>query len=207
MSIRSTAGSVPAEAGHAARRAANSGALDKLARIGFLAKGLIYALVGVLAIQVAFGDPEEADQQGALHAVAQQPLGAVVLWVMVAGLAGYALWRLSQAIWGVHGESDEKQAQCQAADSARRWSDLRSDRRARAPHGHGGFASGSDQQTAVAKVLDWPGGEALVIAAGVVVVGVGLGRRSTGCAPISMRTSTRARWGRRRSSSRASSGS
>ena len=86
-----------AQAGRTARRAANSRALDVLARVGFLAKALIYALVGVLAIQIAFGDHEEADQQGALHAVAQQPLGAVVLWLMVAGLVGYALWRLCQA--------------------------------------------------------------------------------------------------------------
>jgi hypothetical protein len=175
VSVPTTAGSASREAGHAARRAATSPALDRLARVGFIAKGLVYGLVGVLAVQVAFGDPEEADQQGALHAVAQQPLGGVVLWVMVAGLAGYALWRLSQAIWGVRTEPDDtkrtaKRIVALADGLIYGLIGVLALRTVTA-----GPGSGGSQQTAVAKVLDWPGGVALVAVVGAVVAAVGLG--------------------------------
>lgn len=39
-----------------ARRAANSSAMDVAARWGFVARGVIYLLVGILALQIAFGD-------------------------------------------------------------------------------------------------------------------------------------------------------
>ena len=56
-----TAGSAKAQAEGTAHQAANSGAMNMAARLGFLAKGLVYALIGLLAIQVAFGDSERTD--------------------------------------------------------------------------------------------------------------------------------------------------
>jgi hypothetical protein len=88
-----------------ARRASHSPAAHFLARAGLTARGVIYILVGWVAVLVALGhSSREADQQGALHLLAGKPYGLVILWLLGIGLAGYALWRLSEAAFGVTGE-------------------------------------------------------------------------------------------------------
>ena len=74
-----------------------------LARAGLAARGVIYAIIGVLAIKLALGDGgKTTNQQGALETIAQQPFGKALLVLMAIGLAGYALWRLVRAAIG-HG--------------------------------------------------------------------------------------------------------
>jgi hypothetical protein len=86
----------------AARRASDSPAATALARAGLVARGIIYILIGWVAILTAFGHTSnEADQQGALQLLARQPYGLVSLWLLGIGFAGYALWRLSEAAFGV----------------------------------------------------------------------------------------------------------
>jgi hypothetical protein len=76
-----------------------------LARAGLTARGVIYILVGWVAVLVALGhSSSEADQQGALHMLAGKSYGLVSLWLLAIGFAGYALWRLSEAAFGVNGE-------------------------------------------------------------------------------------------------------
>jgi hypothetical protein len=99
MSTPITASSAKDSAEAGARRAANSPWLDRLARLGFVAKGLVYALIGILAFQVAMGDTERTDQKGALQAIAEKPGGGFVLWLMVVGFFAYALWRFSEAAY------------------------------------------------------------------------------------------------------------
>jgi hypothetical protein len=70
-------------------------------RFGLVARGVVYCLLAVLAIQVATGDrSEEADRQGALRAVARQPFGGALLVALTIGFAGYALWRFAEAVLG-----------------------------------------------------------------------------------------------------------
>jgi hypothetical protein len=174
--VASHTSSVPAQAENAARSAANSTALDALARLGFVARALIYTLVGVLAVQIAFGDRKQANQQGALQTIAQQPLGSVVLWLIVAGLAGYALWRFSQAILGWHEvDEDAKRFAKRAASFGNGLIYAAIGVLALKTVTSGSSSGASQQQSTVAKVLDWPGGEAIVIAAGVVIAAVGIG--------------------------------
>ena len=88
-----------------ARRASNSPAAHFLARAGLTARGVIYILVGWVAVLVALGQSSrEADQQGALQLLAGKPYGLVSLWLLGIGFAAYALWRLSEAAFGVTGE-------------------------------------------------------------------------------------------------------
>jgi Domain of Unknown Function (DUF1206) len=88
-----------------ARRAAHSPAAHLLARAGLIARGVIYLLVGWVAVLVAVGrSSREADQQGALQLLASKPYGLVSLWLLAVGFAAYALWRLSEAAFGVTGE-------------------------------------------------------------------------------------------------------
>jgi len=87
------------------RRASGSPAAHFLARAGLTARGVIYILVGWVAVLVALGhSAREADQQGALHLLAGKSYGLVSLWLLGIGFAGYALWRLSEAAFGVTGD-------------------------------------------------------------------------------------------------------
>ena len=90
-----------------ARRASDSPAARALARAGLTARGVLYILIGWVAILVALGQgSHEADQQGALQLLAAQSYGLVLLWLLGIGFAGYALWRLSEAAFGVTGEGN-----------------------------------------------------------------------------------------------------
>ena len=74
-----------------------------LARAGIAARGVIYAIIGVLAIKLAVGSGgETTNQQGALATIVKQPFGKALLILMAVGLAGYAIWRLVRAALG-HG--------------------------------------------------------------------------------------------------------
>ena len=96
-----------ARASGTARRASDSPAARALARAGLTARGVLYILIGWVAILVALGQSsQEADQQGALQLLAGQPYGLVSLWLLGIGFAGYALWRLSEAAFGVTGEGN-----------------------------------------------------------------------------------------------------
>jgi Domain of Unknown Function (DUF1206) len=87
------------------RRASDSPAAHLLARAGLTARGVIYILIGWVAVLVALGrSSREADQQGALQLLASKPYGLVSLWLLGIGFAAYALWRLSEAAFGVTGE-------------------------------------------------------------------------------------------------------
>jgi len=84
------------------RRAARIHNFEPLAKAGFIARGVVYILIGVLALAVALGKPApEADRTGALQAVATQPFGKLLLWLLVIGFAAMALWRFAQAYYGV----------------------------------------------------------------------------------------------------------
>ena len=157
-----------------ARRAGNSDLVSAAARLGFAARGLVYVLVGVLALQVARGASERADQKGAIQKIAEQPFGKLVLWVMVAGFFGYALWKLSEAAWGRRDERDRKKRAAKRIGSlvtgllygAFGISVLKTVT--------GGSSSGN-QKALTARVLDAPGGKELVVLVGLVVIGIGVG--------------------------------
>src|SRR6188472_2169462 len=81
-------------------------AVGWLGRAGLVARGVVYAVVGVLAVKLALGDGgKTTNQQGALKTIAQQPFGKALLVLMAIGLAGYAIWRLVRAALG-HGPED-----------------------------------------------------------------------------------------------------
>src|SRR4051812_15546060 len=93
--------SVAGSAKVSANRAARSDSMKAVARIGLLAHGLIWLLLGVLALVMAFsGRKQETDQRGALQELAQQTGGWVLLLLVTVGLVAYALWRLVELIAG-----------------------------------------------------------------------------------------------------------
>ncbi|HBB34003.1 MAG TPA: hypothetical protein DDZ80_18415 [Cyanobacteria bacterium UBA8803] len=73
--------------------------IEKLARFGYTAKGIVYAIIGWLAVQAAFGGGgQTTDATGVLGTIAQQPFGQFLLGFMAFGLMGYAIWRFVEAI-------------------------------------------------------------------------------------------------------------
>ena len=79
---------------------------EALARTGYAARGLIYIVIGALAFRLAQGvGGQPANQKGALRTVAHQPFGHWILLAVAIGLAGYAIWRLTQAIVGTTPEA------------------------------------------------------------------------------------------------------
>jgi hypothetical protein len=92
----------------AGKRAANSKPLEVAARIGFVARGLIYVLIGVIAVQIALGNGGQADRGGAIAQIASKSFGTAVLWALVVGFLGLALWRLSEAAFGATGPDGDK---------------------------------------------------------------------------------------------------
>jgi Domain of Unknown Function (DUF1206) len=90
-----------------ARRASDSPAARVLARAGLAARGVLYILIGWVAVLVAVGNSShQPDQQGALQLLAGKPYGLVSLWLLGLGFAAYALWRLSEAAFGVTGDGN-----------------------------------------------------------------------------------------------------
>ena len=66
-----------------------------------MARGVLYALVGVLALRVALlGRGQTPDRDTALRAIADEPFGRFLLGAIAFGLAGYALWQLARALLG-----------------------------------------------------------------------------------------------------------
>ncbi len=53
-------------------------------------------MIAGLAVQIAFGDSEQADKTGALAAIAVTGPGVVVLWVIALGLAALVVWQLAE---------------------------------------------------------------------------------------------------------------
>jgi hypothetical protein len=92
-----------ASAVDAAQTAANSTPMSWLARIGLTARGVVYLVMGWLAVLVARGGSANVDQRGALAEVLAAPFGTALVWLLTLGFAAYSLWRLSEAAFGVTG--------------------------------------------------------------------------------------------------------
>jgi uncharacterized protein DUF1206 len=94
---------------HTGRRAASSRGMGLLARTGLTARGVMYMIIGWIALLIAFGHHGgQADRSGALRLVAATPFGSVALWLLVIGFIGMTLWRLSEAAYGAAGPGGNK---------------------------------------------------------------------------------------------------
>ena len=158
----------------ASEKVARSRGFKWLARGGFVARGLIYGLVGILAVKLAIGaGGKTTNQQGALRTIAQQPFGEWLLTLVAIGLAGYALWRLLHALLG-HGpeDSDTTFERVASLGSGLVYAGLCAVA-VEILLGSGGSSSGNATKT-TGGVFSWPAGPWLVGIAGAVLIGVGL---------------------------------
>ena len=142
-----------------------------LARAGFVARGLIYGIIGVLAVRLAVGlGGKTTNQQGALRTIAHQPFGRALVLIMAIGLGGYALWRLVRAAVGQGGDTTLDRVSALASGLV-----------------YGGMCvvavkllvgakptTATNPHKATAGVFGWPAGTWLVGIAGAILIGVGL---------------------------------
>jgi hypothetical protein len=155
----------------------NAAWLNALARVGLVAKGVSYALVGVLAIKLAADSGGKAtSRQGALHTLAQHSFGKFVLVVLAFGFAAYAVWRFAQAFFDKSNEGDGAKGLAKRAGYFGRGAIY-----AGLTYSTIKILSGSAEQSqnqkahkTAATLLSWPAGKWIVGAAGLVLIGVGL---------------------------------
>ena len=163
-----------ARASGKARRASDSPAARALARLGLTARGVLYILIGWIAILVAVGhSSHEADQQGALQLLAGQSYGLISLWVLGIGFAGYALWRLSEAAFGVTGDGDGAGPRLKSLARAVIYGFF-AYQSFKIISGAGGGSQAAKQEDLTASVMHHSGGRWLVGIAGLVIVIVGI---------------------------------
>lgn len=157
------------------RGRSGSGWYAWLARAGLVAKGVSFGIVAVLAIKLAVGDGGKAtSREGALHALAGESFGKVVLALLVVGFAAYALWRFVEA-WAAPGEDAKKWAKRAGSVSRGLIYAALAYSAAKLLAGAGGSGSQNERARETAETLfSWPAGTWLVGIAGAVVIGVGL---------------------------------
>lgn len=164
---------------NAVKRAAANPLLELLERLGYVVRGALYAVMGLLALGIAVGSSggQTTDLSGALVFLIGNPLGKLVLIVVVVGLAAYSLWGFTRAIY------DPLRRGSDAGGYAARLGFVTSAVSYAAIVlfalqillGSGGAAGDSTQKT-ISSILTHPGGGPLTAIIGLVAIVVGLGQ-------------------------------
>jgi hypothetical protein len=173
MSARSDTTAAGVQARAAGEGFVNSRLFAILSRTGFVARGLVYGIIGVLALDLALGlGGKITNQQGALRSVEHHSFGHLLLAVLAVGLGSYSLWRLFRALLG-HGPegADSGLDRLGALGSGIAYAVMCAIA-VQILVGSSG-TSGEANKTA-SGVFGWPAGRWLVGIAGLVMLGVGL---------------------------------
>lgn len=156
----------------AGQRASRSVWIDRAARAGLVAYGVMHLLIAFLALRIAFGGGGgNASSQGALHELARQPFGHGLLLAVAIGLFLLALWRLVDGLTGHRDHDDAARWGLRAADVGKAViyagigvSGLRV---------AAGGSSHSHTRSWTARLMDLPAGQVLVglVGLGIAVYG------------------------------------
>jgi hypothetical protein len=171
----STAAGPIGSAQHGGEAVADRPEFEWMARAGLVARGVSYAIIGVLALKLAVGaGGETTNQRGALTTIAEQPLGKTLLIAMTIGLAGYAIWRLVRAGIG-HGTQDRDSASARigGAASGLAYAALCVTAVQILVGANSSGGTNSPKKT-TGGVLDWTGGTTIVAVIGAVLICVAL---------------------------------
>lgn len=151
--------------------------IERLARLGYAAIGVVYMIVGGLAAAAGFGkEGATGGQETAFRVILRQPFGRVALGVIALGLIGYVLWRLiSAATDSEHRGSDVKGLAIRAGSAGRGliYAAICVEVIRMMTKGSGG--SGGEQQAKhwTATIMDKPFGRWLIAAVGLGIVAYG----------------------------------
>lgn len=158
-----------------AREVADSRWFSRLVGVGLVAVGVVHILIGILALQLAFtgGKSKNADQKGALAAIASNPFGGALMWVCALALFAVFLWKLTQAWWGFQWKSGMKRTwkRISAAAGGVVYLVLGITAIGYAL-GSGSSSSNEQQESWAGKLLSEPFGQVLAVVAGLIVLAV-----------------------------------
>lgn len=150
--------------------------MTKIAAVGLVALGAVHLIVGILALDIAWsgGSDEEASASGAFATLADQPFGAVLLWICAVGLVGLAIWQASDAIWGHRDKDGAERAFKRFASGIKAVGFLALGIIAARLAMGSSSGGGRSEESFTAKLLGAPAGQFLVGALGVAIVGGGI---------------------------------
>ena len=166
-----------ADAAHAGTAAFAQGrrGLVRLGRFGYGAKGVVYVVLGAMALQAAFEAGKKAPgTQGALREIADKPLGEFLLWLLAAGLIGHALWRLVQAVRDTERKGKDAKGLAIRTGYIISAAIHVSLAVAAASIARGRPTRANSEQSLTADLMAMPFGRWLVAAIGLIVLGVGI---------------------------------
>jgi hypothetical protein len=160
---------------HLGRQAEHSDWLDHVARVGLVAFGLVHLVVGWLAVQLAFGDREgSTSTSGAIHELAQQPFGGVLVWLVAVGMYLLAAWQAIEALLGHRDRDgvDLVRKRLTSAGKAVVYAVIATSA-LKVAIGEGSQGSEKATDSTTAKLMDLPAGQILVglVGVGILVVG------------------------------------
>ncbi len=168
--------SVEAQGKRAAKEAAYSPTMERLTRLGYGIKGLIYITIGLLAIQGALGKGSTtADQLGAIQTFSKLPFAQVLLWIVLIGLVSYALWGIVRAILDPFHKGTDMEGLLSRGGylvSAATYASFVIPTYRLIKNGQSG--SGSNQTQLVAQVMSMPMGRYVIGAIGLIAIAAGL---------------------------------
>ena len=158
---------------NAARKSAHW--LVRFGRLGYVAKGTVYVVMGFLATQAAIGmGGRTTDTRGALRTIGGAPFGRIALGIMMIGLFGYAAWRLVSAAMDGERRGDEPTSIALRIGEAVRGLAYGSLGLWTLRYLTANTDTGSPTRSVTDYVLDMPAGRWIVVAAGVGVIGYAL---------------------------------
>lgn len=148
--------------------------IERLARAGFATKGIVYGIIGVLALMAAFGQGGQlGGSQSAIRTIGSQPFGTALLILAGIGLAGYALWRFIQG--GLDPEHEGSDGKGIAKRIGFVGSGLMHAALAIAAFQLAtGAGGGGSQQTYLAQMMDSTFGRVVIGLVGLGIIGAGL---------------------------------
>lgn len=162
---------------YTAQNAATGPWMTGLARFGYAIKGIVYLIIGGLALKLAIGHGGAAtDQRGALQTIYEQPFGKFLLIIVGVGLVGFALWSFIQAIFDTEGKGTKAKgmlARVGYAAVGLAYALLAFGAFQLAlGTGNVGQHSSTTTQDWTARLLKLPFGQAIVVIVGLIVLGV-----------------------------------
>lgn len=143
--------------------------LDHAVRVGMVAYGLVHLMIAWLAFQLVLGGSKEsASSSGALHELAQQPFGAVLVWLAALGMVLLVVWRGLEAAVGHRDDDGGTRARKRLASAGK--GVIYAVIGVSAIRVAVGEGSKGGQDSTTAKLMNLPGGQFLVGAVGVAIL-------------------------------------